>query len=77
MLIGALVLVGVLVTSFTLRGDTSTEWKNAKEVTLDAPRPKKISDTFFSRLMKPQRDPDLKIERPKDPAKAVPAEGGS
>lgn len=56
----------------------SEERKDAKWQTLDKPRPAAKTDAFFQQMLNKQDDPDIKIEREKDPdaPKAASAEGG-
>ncbi len=56
----------------------SEEKKAAKLQTLDQPRPMGLGDTYMSKLFSKQTDPDLKVEREKDPdfkSAAPPTEG--
>jgi hypothetical protein len=64
-LIGSIIL-GVLFNSISVMGETSTEWKEGKEVRIGA-RPIKPSDTLIHHLLNPDPAIPDKIERPQVP----------
>jgi hypothetical protein len=62
------ILIGTILNSFQIQGDTTLERSKGKWTEIPQ-RQKKISDTFMSQLLKPQLGPAV-VDRPKDPAKA-------
>jgi hypothetical protein len=61
-----LILVGSIATTIETRGDTTQEYTGGKWNEIPA-RPRKLSDSFFYRMMNPSPDPEIKIDRPKLP----------
>ncbi len=72
--IAATVFFGMLTTSVQMLGTTTREKKDGKFVDIRS-RPVKKSDTFLSQYLNPQKDPTLKIERPKLPKDQLPGGG--
>jgi hypothetical protein len=60
------VLAGAVINTIQFRGETSVGREGGKPTVLAAPRPKTISDTFMSRMLNPDPEPQ-KIDRPRDP----------
>ena len=67
LLVGGLILFGVVTTSVQLAGGPKVreEFKDGKVVPLEAERYKAKEDTLMSRLLNPEPDPEIKVDRPK------------
>jgi hypothetical protein len=65
LLLGGLILLGTLITTVEIRGTTNQEYVDG-ELTPIEPRPKKLSDTTFYRMMNPDPAP-VTIDRDKLP----------
>lgn len=73
MAIMASIVLGVLGNSLQMRGQEITEeYADGKVKQLEQPRPMAKGDTFMSRLLNPEPDPEIKIEREKLPADQLP-----
>ncbi|MFZ4506787.1 MAG: DUF6754 domain-containing protein [Fimbriimonas sp.] len=73
--IAATILLGAIFNSVQIQGNTTWEKKGEKWTQLEKERKSKLGDTAMSILFKPQRDPELKVDRPLKPT-ATPAAGG-
>jgi hypothetical protein len=72
-LVASLIMAGVIANSVQLRGnEINEEWKAGKMAPLDKPRIIGAGDTFMSRMLNPDPDPDIKFDREKIPADQLP-----
>lgn len=71
LLVAATILVGVVTTSIQMGVGSqrmlTEEKKNAQMQPLETPRAALPADAFVSQLLSPQRNPDLKVDRQKEP----------
>ncbi len=73
LLIAGFALFGALFNTFAIRGTATEAWNEGKMEPLKKPRPLKKSDTLMSRLLNPDPEKDVKIERQKLPADEIPS----
>ncbi len=72
MLVMALILIGVLDTSIQMKMTTDQTWKDGKFVTAPSQLTQR-KDTLISRMLNPEPDPTIKIEREKHPPDELPS----